>query len=239
MPTVADDSRKLKLIIGPKNYSSWSMRPWVLMRALDIPFEEESLRFDSFEPGSGFKTRMAQYTPTGCVPVLVDPAHDDFAVWDSLAITEYLAERFPQSGVWPAGSLARARARSLCAEMHSGLGSLREALAMNIEARLPEVGARRLREDTGVARNVARVLDIWTRALETHGGPFLFGGFSAADAFFAPVCTRFTTYAISLPPTCQAYLERVLATPAVAAWIDGALREHQFVPFEEPYRTQR
>ena len=225
----------MQLYIGNKNYSSWSMRPWVLMTQAGIPFDEVMLRFDAFSPGSKFKTEVERLNPAGRVPVLVD---DGLAVWDTLAIAEYLAERFPGRQLWPADVRARARARSVCAEMHSGFGALRSHFGMNIEAALPEVGARLLAEQPELRDNVARIVAMWSELLAEHGGPMLFGAFSIADAFFAPVVMRFRTYAVPVPPPIAAYMERVIALPGVAAWIADALAEKDFLPFEEAYRTQ-
>jgi glutathione S-transferase len=226
----------LKLHIGNKNYSSWSMRPWVLLQQAGIPFEEVMVRFDSFGADSAFKRALADVNPVGKVPVLVD---DGFAVWDTLAITEYVAERFPDRGVWPRDRLARARARSICAEMHSGFTALRSHCPMNIEASLPAVGEKLWSEQDSVRVDVQRIAAMWTALLEQHGGPMLFGEFSAADAFFAPVCMRLRTYALPVPGTVAAYVARVSGLPAVKAWIDGALAEQEFVAFDEPYRTSR
>ena len=225
----------MQLYIGNKNYSSWSMRPWVLMTQAGIPFDEVMLRFDAFSPGSMFKTQVERLNPAGRVPVLVD---DGLAVWDTLAIAEYLAERFPGNQLWPADARARARARSVCAEMHSGFGALRNHFGMNIEAVLPEVGARVLADQAKVRDNVARIVSMWNELLAEHGGPMLFGAFSIADAFFAPVVMRFRTYAVPVPPPIAAYMERVIALPGVAAWTADALAEKDFLPFEEAYRTQ-
>ena len=223
----------LQLVIGNKNYSSWSMRPWVLMRALDIPFEETKLRFD-FRDNSPFRQAVARVSPAGTVPVLLD---DGFSVWDTLAIAEYLAERFP--GVWPTDAQARARARSLCAEMHSGFGPLRNHCPMNIEASLPEVGAKVWAEQDDVRRNVARIESMWAEALQGSGGPFLFGAFGAVDAYFAPVCMRLRGYALPVSATTQAYVERVAAAPGVRDWIADALAEADYLDFDEPYRKGR
>jgi glutathione S-transferase len=170
------------------------------------------------------------------VPVLVD---DGFAVWDTLAITEYLHERFPGHGVWPNGAKDRARARSLAAEMHAGFGALRSRCPMNIEAALPEVGARLWAEQANLRADVARIEAMWAQALAASGGPFLFGAFSAADAFYAPVCMRLRTYALPLADATLAYIDRVVAAPGVAAWIADALAEQDFLAFEEPYRSSR
>ncbi len=225
----------LKLAIGNKNYSSWSMRPWVLMKQAGIPFEESVIRFDSFEAGSGFKQAVASLSPVGKVPVLLD---GDLAVWDTLAIAEYLAERFPERALWPTDARQRARARSVCAEMHAGFGALRSACPMNIEASLPEIGALIWRDQPAVRADVARIEAMWTELLNAHGGPMLFGGFSIADAYFAPVCMRLRTYALPVSDTVRAYGNRVAALPGVAAWMDAALAERDFLDFEEPYRLK-
>ncbi len=227
----------LTLVIGSKNYSSWSMRPWVLMRQAGIPFEERLLRFDSFDPGSSFRGAVDSLGAAGKVPVLL--LGDGTPVWDSLAITETLAELFPGQQLWPAAPAARAQARSVAAEMHAGFGALRSVCPMNIEARLPDAGALLWRDQPGLRRDVARLVALWTGLLERHGGPMLFGAFSAADAFFAPVCMRLRTYALPVPDTIAAYVERVAALPGVAAWIEGALAEQDFRAFEEPYRLGR
>ena len=225
----------LQLYIGNKNYSSWSMRPWVAMRQLGIAFDEIAVRFDSFEQDSTFKQTLAALTPVGKVPLLV---HDGLVIWDTLAIAEYLHEEYPQAGIWPRPFADRARARSLCAEMHSGFGSLRSLCPMNIEAHLPEVGERLWAEHDALRQDVARIVQMWSTQLQTHGGPMLFGQFSMVDAFFAPVCMRLHTYALPLPPAVTSYVERVRALPAVQAWITAALAKHDFRAFEEPYRNQ-
>ena len=226
----------LRLLIGNKNYSSWSMRPWVLMRALGIPFEETRLRFD-FAPGSPFRQAVAQVSPAGKVPVLM--LDDGFAVWDTLAIAETLHELFPAAGVWPADARARARARSLCAEMHAGFGALRQHCPLNIEAQLPAVGARVWAEQPELRQDLARVEAMWADALQAHRGPMLFGAFSAADAFFAPVCMRLRGYALPVTDATRAYVERVAALPAVAQWVADALAEHDFIAEDEPHRSAR
>lgn len=226
----------LQLYIGNKNYSSWSMRPWVLLTQAGIPFEERMLRFDSFDANSKFKADVMRLNPVGKVPVLVD---DGFAVWDTLAIAEYLAEKFPAKKLWPADVKARARARSVCAEMHSGFGALRNHFGMNIEASLPDVGKRVLAEQPQARADLDRIVQMWSELLATHKGPLLFGEFSIADAFFAPVVKRIVTYALPVPPAIQAYIDRVQALPSVAAWTKDALAEHDFLAFEESYRTSR
>ena len=233
----------LQLYIGNKNYSSWSMRPWVLMKQAGIPFEEIMVRFDSFNANSAFKRRLKSVNPVGKVPVLLD---DGFAVWDTLAIAEYLAERFPEKDLWPTHPHQRARARSVCAEMHSGFGALRTHCPMNIEASLPETGRLIWRDQPGVRADMARLGGLWSELLAAQpekmpdgSGPLLFGRFSIADAYFAPVCMRLRTYALPLAADLQAYVDRVTALPGVQAWIEGALVEHDFLDFEEPYRLGR
>jgi len=225
-----------KLFIGNKNYSSWSMRPWVLLTQAGIAFEEVKVRFDSFDANSDFRKTLAGVTPVSKVPVLVD---GDLAVWDTLAIAEYLAEQHPQKQLWPADPKARARARSICAEMHSGFTGLRSNCPMNIEASLPEVGALVWRDKPAVRADVQRLVDMWSALLQEHGGPMLFGHFTVADAYFAPVCMRLTTYALPVPAPIAAYVQRVCALPGVKAWIEGALAEKDFRDFEEPYRLSR
>ena len=226
----------LQLVIANKNYSSWSMRPWVLMRQAGIAFEEVMLPFDDFEPASPFKTGVRALSPAGKVPILRD---GDLAVWDSLAIAETLAERFPEKHLWPADPAARARARSICAEMHAGFSSLRSHCPMNIEASLPEIGAIVWRDKPGLRADMARLQSMWEGLLQEHGGPMLFGEFSIADAYYAPVCMRLRTYALPVSDTVRAYMDRVTALPAVAEWIAGALAEKWFVIEDEPYRVKR
>ncbi len=226
----------LKLYIGNKNYSSWSMRPWVLLTQAGIAFDSVMVRFDSFAADSHFKHTVNALTPTGKVPVLVD---GDLAVWDTLAIAEYIAEKFTEKQLWPANPLARARARSVCAEMHAGFTGLRGHCPMNIEASLPEVGALVWRDQPAVRADVARLVAMWQELLGAHGGPMLFGEFSVADAYFAPVCMRLTTYGLPVPGDIADYVARVSALPGVQAWVKGALAEQDFLDFEEPYRLGR
>ncbi|QKO20518.1 glutathione S-transferase family protein [Rhodoferax sp. BAB1] len=226
----------LKLTIGNKNYSSWSMRPWVLLRQAGIPFEEKLVRFDAFDAGSQFKQALAGLTPTGKVPVLQD---DALVIWDTLAIAEYLAEQFPEKQLWPKDKAARARARSVCAEMHAGFSALRSHCTMNIEALLPDTGALIWRDQPAVRADVERLVTMWSELLQAHGGPLLFGNFSIVDAYFAPVCMRLKTYALPVPPAIAAYVERVAALSGVAAWIADARAEADFRAFEEPYRLKR
>jgi glutathione S-transferase len=202
------------------------------MRQLGIDFDEVALRFD-FGPDSPFRRAVARISPAGRVPVLVD---DGFAVWDSLAIVETLHEKFPGHGVWPADARQRARARSLCAEMHSGFAALREHCPMNIEASLAEAGARLWAGQPQLRRDVERIDRLWGDALRDSGGPMLFGRFSAADAFFAPVCMRLLTYALQVGPASAAYVAAVAALPAVQAWCAAARAEHDYVAEDDPYR---
>ena len=226
----------LKLYIGNKNYSSWSMRPWVLLKQADIAFEEVKLRFDSFDSASAFKQAVNSVTPTGKVPVLLD---GELAIWDTLAIAEYLAEKFPDKTLWPAQTAARARARSICAEMHSGFGALRSACPMNIEADLAATGALIWRDKPAVRADVQRIVNMWGELLAEHQAEMLFGNFSIADAYFAPVAMRLATYALPVPPAINAYIQRLSALPGVKAWMDDARTENDFRAFEEPYRLSR
>ena len=225
----------MQLVIGNKNYSSWSMRPWVLMRQLGIHFEEVKLRFD-FTPNSAFRRTVAHHSPAGLVPVLLD---DNFPVWDTLAIMEYLHDKFPGRGIWPEDIQARARARCLAAEMHAGFGALRNACPMNIEASMPEVGAKVWAEQPKVRADALRIELMWAEALTASGGPFLFGEFSAVDAMYAPVCMRLLTYGLPVPATTKLYIDHIVKAPGVAAWVQDALAEKDFIVEDEPYRTQR
>jgi len=226
----------IKLFIGNKNYSSWSMRAWVLMRQAGIEFEEVMLRFDGFHPDSQFKRRLAEISPAGQVPVLAD---GDLAIWDTLAIAEYLAEKFPERQLWPAHPADRARARSICAEMHGGFSALRSACPMNIEARLPEAGALALRDRPAVRANLNRIVTMWSELLRQSQGPLLFGRFSIADAYYAPVVMRLLTYQLPVPADIRAYMDRISDLEAVGAWVKEALAEQDFLDFEEPYRLSR
>ena len=200
------------LYIANKNYSSWSLRPWILMRVLGIGFGE---RLVQFETGSSWKT-FRSFSPSGKVPCLVD---EDTVVWDSLAISEYLAERHP--GVWPSDPGARAFARCAAAEMHSGFTALREQCTMNCGLRV-----RLHRVDDALARDLARLSELWNEGLHRFGGPFLAGSaFTAADAFYAPVAFRVQTYSPPLDPAAQAYAHQLLELPAMREWYEGALAE--------------
>lgn len=219
------------LWIGNKNYSSWSMRPWLLMRHAGIAFEEKRLRLFSAD----FASAVARVSPAGRVPVLVD---EGLSVWDSLAIVEYLAERFPEHRLWPADARERAVARAVCAEMHAGFSALRAKFPMNVEAHLPHL--HHLFHDPALQHDVGRIVAMWTELRARHGarGPFLFGEFSVADAFYAPVVLRFRTYEPPLPPPVTDYMATVLALPAVKEWIEAACAEREFLPQDEPYRTR-
>jgi glutathione S-transferase len=226
----------LKLYIANKNYSSWSMRPWVLMVQAGIPFEEVMVPFDDMRADGGFKQALKPITPVGQVPVLVD---GDFAVWDTLAIAETLADMFPDKALWPSEPRARARARSVCAEMHAGFTALRSHCPMNLEVQLPQIGQIIWRDQPQVRADVARLVAMWEALLREHAGPMLFGDFSIADAYFAPVCIRLQHFALPVPSLITAYIERVRALPAVARWTREALAEQRFVDFDEPYRAGR
>jgi glutathione S-transferase len=207
----------LTLVIGNKNYSSWSMRPWLAMRASGIAFEEVFIPL--YTDNKTDKDRILSFSRSGKVPSLVD---GDITVWDSLAIIEYLAERFPEAKLWPEDRAARAHARSISAEMHSGFLPLRNECGMNLHR---PVGAVTLSEDARA--NIARIEEIWTDCRTRYGkaGPFLFGAFTAADAMYAPVVHRFRTYAIKVAPLAQAYMETVMALPAFAEWTKAGLAE--------------
>jgi glutathione S-transferase len=227
----------LIIVVGNKNYSSWSMRPWVLMKQAGIEFEEVMVRFDSFDAQSAFKSKLRTVNPLGKVPVLVDGG---FAVWDTLAIAEYLAETFPDKQLWPAEKTARARARSICAEMHSGFSALRNHCPMNIEASLPDIGRLIWRDKADVRADVSRLCGLWSELLAAQpAGGLLFGDFTIADAYFAPVCMRINTYGLPVPADLAAYVARVTALPGVQAWIKDALKEEDFIDFDEPYRLGR
>jgi glutathione S-transferase len=227
----------MKLYIGNKNYSSWSMRPWVMLKNAGIAFEEVKIRFDGFDAGSQFKQQISKLTPVGKVPLLVDGG---IVVWDTLAIAEYVAETYPDKLLWPQDKAGRARARSICAEMHSGFAALRSACMMNIEASLKTEGALALRDKPAVAQDVRRIEQMWSELLTQHGGPYLFGErFTIADAYYAPVCMRFRTYGLSQLPHIMAYTETIANAPGVSEWIADALAEKEFLDFEEPYRLAR
>ncbi len=211
------------LVIGNKNYSSWSLRPWLAMKVLGLPFEER--RVALYLPES--KQAILRDSPSGKVPCLID---GEIRIWDSLAILEYLAENHRE--LWPAGRAARAWARSISAEMHSGFAALRQHMSMNLRKRYPGKG----RTPEALA-DVARIVSIWSecRAAHAEAGPYLFGRFSAADAMYAPVVLRFRTYAVELRDDCRAYADAILALPALKEWIDGAERESESLEMFDLY----
>ena len=217
--------KPLKLVVGNKNYSSWSMRPWVLLTQAGIAFEEIQLKFND----AGEVAGIEPYSPTRQVPVLIV---DGEPVWDSLAIGEAVAELFPQQKLWPADARARQIARSICAEMHAGFRNLRGAMPMNIRASLPGRGM-----SPAVQRDIDRIVEIWEscRARFGAGGELLFGQFTIADAYYAPVATRFRTYAVALPPLAQRYADALLELPAVREWMAQARLETEIVRADEPY----
>ena len=206
----------LKLVIGNKNYSSWSMRPWLALRANDIAFDEI---FIPLYTGEADKKRILGFTQSGKVPALID---GDVTVWDSLAIIEYAAERFPEARLWPEDRALRAHARSISAEMHSGFMALRNECGMNLHR---PVGAVALSADARA--NVERIQQIWIECRERYGklGPFLFGAFGGADAMFAPVVHRFRSYAIPVEAEVQAYMDTMMSLPAFQEWTRGGLAE--------------
>ncbi|GAB1715931.1 MAG: glutathione S-transferase-like protein [Nitrobacter sp.] len=206
----------LTLVIGNKNYSSWSMRPWLALKAGGIAFEE---MFVPLYTGRADKQRILDITPAGKVPALID---GDVTVWDSLAIIEYLAERFPEAGLWPADPASRARARSVSAEMHAGFAALRNECGMNLHR---PIGAKALSDNARA--DVARIQELWTdcRQRFAEAGPFLFGAFSAADAMYGPVVHRFRTYAIAVTPPVRAYMDAMMSCPAFRQWTDEGLAE--------------
>jgi len=212
----------LTLVIGNKNISSWSMRPWVAAVAFAIPFTEVRVLLDQPDTSGN----IARYSHAGRVPVLLA---GEMTVWDSLAICEYLAEQFPDKHMWPQDVAARALARSIVAEMHSGFTDLRNAMPMNVKARLPGRG-----RTPQAQADIGRICEIWEECLARFGHRrFLFGEFSIADAYYAPVVTRFQTYGVALAPALQAYCERVLAHPAVARWVAEALAETDATPLHD------
>jgi glutathione S-transferase len=211
----------LILYIGNKNYSSWSLRPWIAMEAAGVPFTDAVIPFD-FPAGN---PKFKAISPTGRVPVL---HHGDVRVWESLAIIEYVAELFPDKGIWPKDAGARAEARAISMEMLSGFRALRNACPMNIR-REP----RAIALPDGVTDDVARIETIWKEALARSGGPFLFGAFSAADAMYAPVVNRFETYRLTQDDAVLAYIARVKAHPAWQKWQAAALAEPWIVPEDE------
>lgn len=214
-------SKAIKLIIGNKNYSSWSLRSWLLLREAGIDFDEERIVLDV--PGTA--AAIAKYSSAGRVPILI---LDDVTVWDTLAIAETIAERFPDRQLWPADAAARAHARSISAEMHSGFAALRSAMPMNCRAMgrkvaLPEI----------LTQDIDRVFAIWSDCQARYGGGWLFGRFSIADAMYAPVVMRFRTYGINLPETAKCFADRLLESPAMQEWLAAGEVETEVIAADE------
>lgn len=205
------------LVIGTKDWSSWSLRPYMALRHIDVPFEEELIRLRRDSTTEEVQKR----SPSGRVPLLkIEDGGKPWSVWDSLAICETLAERHPDAKLWPDDPRVRAEARAVSAEMHSGFPDVRAQLTMDFARELPTPDLR-----DATKAQIARILKIWTDALAAHGGPFLFGGFSIADCMYAPVCSRFRTYGIEMPEAARAYVGRVFALPAMVDWGSAARRE--------------
>jgi glutathione S-transferase len=218
------ENARLVLIIANKNYSSWSMRVWVAMTAFNIPFKEVNIFLDQADTAS----QIAKYSNSGRIPVLQD---GETIIWDSLAICEYLAEQFREKNMWPLDVVKRAQARAICAEMHSGFNDLRTVMCMNIRARFPGKG-----RTPGVQGDIGRICEIWEDCMAQSGAhDFLFGDFSIADAYFAPVVMRFQTYDVSLAPALQAYADRVANHPAVAQWVAQANTETEIIARYDTY----
>ncbi len=214
----------LKIILGNKSYSSWSLRGWLTLKRCGVPFEEEVIPLYREES----RARLLAHSAAGQVPIL---RHGAFTVWDSLAIAEYLAERFPEAGLWPEAPEARAMARSICAEMHAGFAALRNQMPMNLrQPGQPPPGSEEL------ARDIARVTDIWTDCRTRFGnsGAFLFGEFTAADAYYAPVAARFATYSVPLEGTAAAYRDAILTWPDFQEWSAAAAEEPWVIRFPSP-----
>lgn len=222
-----------QLYIANKNYSSWSMRPWLVLKAFNLPFEEIIIPFPLERNTGTFKQDVLAINPNAKVPVLVD---DGLMLWDSLAICEYLAEQHSDQALWPKDVKQRARARCISAEMHSGFSSLRNACGMNIRANLADVGKHLWRENEELHQDVARIEQIWSERPNMDG--FLCGEFSIADAFYAPVVTRLMTYALPVSESTRQYMQTMLQHPAVQAWIDAALQEDAWVNYLESYQQK-
>lgn len=211
------------LVIGNRNYSTWSLRPWLFLRHHGVEFEEVRLPLDTDE----FRDRILDFSPSGRVPVLV---HMDHRIWESLAICEYASETFADVRGWPEGPPARAEARSVCCEMHAGFTALRNELPMNCRAL-----GRRVTPSTSARRDIVRVVEIWERARQRYGagGPWLYGNFGIADAMFAPVASRFRTYGIRLGGAAADWAEAILSHPAVQEWVEAAKAETEFIEADE------
>ena len=215
----------LTLVIGNKNYSSWSLRPWIWLQQAGIAFEERRVALFT----ETMEAELAPYDSNAKVPVLVD---GELVIWDSLAILEYLAERFPEAPGWPRDRAARALARSLAAEMHSSFLALREALPMNCRKRFPGYPIT-----PAVQADIDRITALWARARTAHGaaGPWLCGDFSIADAMYAPIAFRFWGYDVALPDVAQTYVARFLAQPAMQAWRAAGEAETEIIAADEAY----
>jgi len=214
-------TQEFTLVIGNRNYSSWSLRGFLAARLAGVPFDEVLVRLS--EPAS--KAELLKHSPAGKVPVL---KHGARIVWDSLAIIEYLAEIRPEAGLWPADPAARAHARSISAEMHAGFSALRAHMPMNLRKSLPGKG-----RDRDVAEDIERICAIWADCRARYGGPFLFGRFCAVDVMYTPVATRFRTYVVELDDPGQAYVDAVLARPDFLDWHAAALEEPWVIPEDE------
>ena len=211
----------MKLLIGNRNYSSWSLRPWLVLKHFEIPFEDEVLQLT----GPGFRDILAQRSPTGRVPLLID---GELMVPETIAIIEYLADRYPDKPIWPEDIIDRALARAAAAEMHGGFTSIRSHAPMNLRASHPgKVSA------DAIVKDLHRIETLWGELLHKSGGPFLFGQFTAADAMFAPVATRIRTYALPVSDGASAYVEAIYSLPAFQAWLTLALKEPWVVDDDE------
>jgi glutathione S-transferase len=212
----------MRLIIGNKNYSSWSFRPWIAMKVAGIAFEEHLISLNDPD----FKAAIASVSKNGKVPAIDD---DGVHVWESLAVLEYLAEKFPQARLWPADAAARAHARAIAAQMHAGFQALRSECPMNFwrPVKRRELSAEALAD-------AAQIDAIWSECHERYGGPFLFGSFGAADAMYAPVVSRFYTYVVEVGERSRAYMDAVMALPAWREWKEAALKEPWVLPYDEP-----
>lgn len=210
----------MKLVIGSKNYSSWSMRPWILLKHFGVQFEEVKIPLFT----AGFEKELKKYSPTQKVPVLLDSGVE---IWDSLAICEYISEQYLENRAWPSNVLNRARCRSISSEMHSGFLGIRSDLPLNCRAK------RQLKISESTMREVKRIDELWSTALLSSGGPYLFGEFSIADCMFAPIVSRFSTYQLPLSSAASLYSVAMLNNPAFQAWLDSAITDLQIIDFFE------
>lgn len=225
----------LDLYIGNKNYSTWSLRAWILLKVYAIEFAEHWIQFDKFSTDNIFKQRISKIHPAATVPLL---SHQGFVISDSLAICEYLAELFPEKHLWPQALQQRARARAICAEIHSGFHRLRELCPMNIEADLNQIGSALWLSDHQLREEITRIQNIWAERPQSHS--FLCGDqFTIADAFYVPVILRLRGYGLPIAPINRPYVARIMQLPALQQWINAALQEHCFICLNEPYRKAR